>query len=490
MEFKRNHRLHLFLILIAALFFVAFANGNAVPAAAWLGPVFLIRYIRDADSKLEWAAALAGICIAQAISLYGPLSNANIPPAARAGLGCLYGLVLYLPPFIIDRWLHGRLNGLAGTLAFPAAFVAVEYLNSLVSPFSTFGLIAYTQYGSLPLMQIVSITGIWGLAFIVTWGASVINLAWECRESRENAAPSLALYAIVLVSVLVYGGLRVRNAFGGGTVRIAVSSLSYDLRPVFAGALRHGTAPDAAANMRAFDSFLDGVPRSGVRIAVWQEYALIVRERDAPAVLAHAAGRVKARGIYCTLPMGIATAREGRFRLMNMAYLIGPGGEIISEYVKTFTAPWETSTNSRREIALADTGIARLAMTICFDMDFPFLVRQAGRAGADIMLVPSFDWRGLVPFHSRMAVFRAIENGFSLVRSAGSDGASIATDPYGRVLGYLDNASSADRLMVVDVPVRGVRTVYSIIGDLYAWLCVAAVLFLVAAALRRKRSTP
>jgi len=83
-----------------------------------------------------------------------------------------------------------------------------------------------------------------------------------------------------------------------------------------------------------------------------------------------------------------------------------------------------------------------------------------------------------------MARFRAIEQGFNLVRHA-SNGLSIATDYQGRVLSRMDHFTTADRVLISEVPTRGVDTVYSRIGDLFAWLCIAASLGLIVLAWRR-----
>jgi len=128
---------------------------------------------------------------------------------------------------------------------------------------------------------------------------------------------------------------------------------------------------------------------------------------------------------------------------------------------------------------------------VCWDADFAATVRQAGRNGTDILLVPSNDNRAVDPMHTRMAVYRAIENGVSLVRQA-SNGLSIVTDPYGRVVGAMDHFSASERVMVAQVPTHGVFTVYSVIGDLFGWLAVAGsaglVTWTVVAAARRRRA--
>ena len=122
-------------------------------------------------------------------------------------------------------------------------------------------------------------------------------------------------------------------------------------------------------------------------------------------------------------------------------------------------------------IHFSDTPFGRVASVICFDMDFPGLIRQAGAARVDLMLVPSRDWKAISPYHTHMAVFRAIENGFSMVRSAGS-GLSAAVDYQGRVLSSKNFFTSAKKIMYADVPTKGVATIYTKIGDLFAWLCI------------------
>jgi apolipoprotein N-acyltransferase len=75
--------------------------------------------------------------------------------------------------------------------------------------------------------------------------------------------------------------------------------------------------------------------------------------------------------------------------------------------------------------------------------------------------------------HFQMQAFRAIENGFPLVRAA-SNGISTAFDPWGRVLGLADDFAADDGTMTAQVPIGGMRTLYTGTGDLFAWLCVAA----------------
>ena len=137
-----------------------------------------------------------------------------------------------------------------------------------------------------------------------------------------------------------------------------------------------------------------------------------------------------------------------------------------------------------------ETPFGRLAGAICFDVDFPSLVRQAGRGRADVFLGPADDWRAEDPVHAHDAAFRAIENGVALVHQA-SGGLALAVDYEGRVLASSDYYTTDAQVLVADVPTRGVGTIYATIGDLFAWLCIvalAALAVVAVAAGQRRRS--
>ncbi|HMX56105.1 MAG TPA: hypothetical protein PKE49_06245, partial [Leptospiraceae bacterium] len=125
------------------------------------------------------------------------------------------------------------------------------------------------------------------------------------------------------------------------------------------------------------------------------------------------------------------------------------------------------------------------------DGDFPGLIRQAGQGRADLLLLPSSDWREIDPVHSRMTVFRAIENGSNLFRQTNL-GLSLAADYNGRVLGETDHFRASDRSLVVQMPTSGVWTPYSAAGDMFSWLAAIGFLILLTLAMKAnvRRSEP
>jgi apolipoprotein N-acyltransferase len=122
---------------------------------------------------------------------------------------------------------------------------------------------------------------------------------------------------------------------------------------------------------------------------------------------------------------------------------------------------------------VVQTPFGRLATVICFDADFPALMRQVGKASADILLVPANDWQPVAAVHAHVATFRAVENGVSLVRATGN-GLTIAVDSLGQTLAAADYFDTEKLTLVVDVPTEGQWTLYARTGDLFAFLCIGA----------------
>ncbi len=87
------------------------------------------------------------------------------------------------------------------------------------------------------------------------------------------------------------------------------------------------------------------------------------------------------------------------------------------------------------------------------------------------------------------ATYRAIENGFSLIRPAGH-GLSMVTDPEGRLLGSLDYFMPSSGILLSRIPTHGMGTIYRLIGDPFAYLCVAGLILLaIYSRLFQKHST-
>ena len=89
-------------------------------------------------------------------------------------------------------------------------------------------------------------------------------------------------------------------------------------------------------------------------------------------------------------------------------------------------------------LKVADITGTKVGAAICYDYDFPYLAKGYGELGADMVILPSSDWRGIDPVHTEMAAFRAVEQGHSVLRST-RFGLSAAITPYGEMVSQMSS---------------------------------------------------
>ncbi len=207
----------------------------------------------------------------------------------------------------------------------------------------------------------------------------------------------------------------------------------------------------------------------------WAEGNLLVLQCDEQMFLQRAAALAREEGVY--LLMGLATIHDGSDKpFENKAILLCPDGSTAFSYRKSRPVPgWEAGIIRRGDgrLPAASTSLGRLGAAICFELDFPHYMRQLGRAGIDLLIVPANDWLAIKQRHLDMAIVRAVENGTPMLRAA-SSGVSAAVDRLGRVLASSDAFVAGGRALVAQLPLGGVRTFYVRVGDVFAWLCTAA----------------
>jgi len=414
--------------------------------------------------------------------------------------------------YLLDRLLTPRLSGLARTLIFPLALTTIDWLGSalagllvsfllpsLFAVSGTWDSPGYTQAGLLPLVQIVSVTGMWGLTFLMAWFAGVANAIWEQRGSWRTVQFPVLGFAAMLLAVLGFGFVRLASPLlTAPAVPVAAIASREDLFATISdmnpGTLMPGTSAQRADAGLRFTPIVDNLFRrseraaqDGARIIAWGEAAAPVLEEDVPALVARAALLARQHGLYVQIGLIMFGKTDHYPFLENRVILIDPAGAIVWDYHKARPTPGENMmvVAGPLVVPVVTTPYGRLATVICYDADFPELVRQAGQAGADILLVPSKDWQSVSAQHARMATFRAIEDGLWVVRPVLS-GVSGVIDPYGQVQAQTDSFSGGEPTATAVIVSRSTPTLYVRFGDWFAYLCLAALVALAGWALVRR----
>jgi apolipoprotein N-acyltransferase len=474
-------------LLLAGSLLVGFSMGSwLAPPAAWIGPVLIMRFARDHSVGRGWLLIFVACTLSFAIG-FAAIWAAQWSLLYVLVLPVLYGLLWSLP-YLADRLMSRRLPGFSGTLVYPLAAAGLEFINGSVNPVGAWGATGFTQYGDLPLMQLVSVTGMIGITFLMGWFASVANWAWENRSRGVELRNGLAVFGAVLALVLAFGLVRLNLASPGDTIRVA--GVTADPTRDMAEPMRQ--ASDAAA-MRVviqdhWDAYFEATAReatAGAELVLWPEISGVMFESDEASFTAQAQETAREQGIYLAVPYWIWDD-GAEAPVKNKLLVFDPAGSAVLEHAKYGGAIVESTELGDGVLRTVTTPFGVLSGVICWDADYPAVIQQAGRNGTGLLLVPASDWAEIDPLHTQMAVFRAIENGHSLVRQAEGN-VSTAVDPYGRVLAQTDFFDAADRTIVAQVPTAHVDTIYASFGRWLGWVCLGAFLVLVVWVLVARR---
>ncbi len=449
-----------------------------MPLAWWLAPVFLVRFMRTQNTTrgffLIWLSGfLAGIS-----PMYS-IINALIPTPLPVFLiiVAVFALMNTAIPYLVDRLLAPRLKGFTATLVFPLIVTVTGYIAAKANPFGSIGGQAYFQYSNLALLQLLSITGMWGILFLVNWLGPVVNYACERDFAWKEIRRNILVYIVIMLTVLLYGGMRLAYApQASSTVRVhgfTAVDMRNDMLPKIREAKQQDWQTYRRLSAELQELYLEGTIReaqAGAQIVHWPEMAANLSMEDETDFIARAGQIAQDEDIY--LVMSYAVGFEDGSPFENKLVIIDPAGEVVLEHHKYGGALLDGAVPGDGLLNTVETPYGTLSGIICNDTYHEEIVTQAGKNGTDILFSPTLGYRQTDPLQAHMAMYRAIENGITHVRQA-DNGLSIAVDPYGRVSATMDHWNNIERVMVSQVPLLSTITIYPYIGDLFAWLAIA-----------------
>ena len=459
----------------AALFY----SGNGLAPVwwlTWLAPLPALVLAPRVSKLAAFAVAFAGFCLGAftwwnylhrvlELSLAIFILSAALP-AIFFGLG-----VLLARTFL----LRGSLWRAA--FSFPAVWVSYEYLNALASPHSTFGNLAYTQMNFLPIIQVASIAGAWGIGFLLFLFPSSIAalLTYSPRDKKWNSFAIAT--ALIFVAVIALGSYRLFST-PAATQQITVGLLASDAR-------ENRGEPSGEKGMSVLRSYADQIPSlaaHGAQTIVLPEKIATVADTDLPQM--DQLFQSAATNNHVDILVGIDHRQPTDY--LNEARLYQSNGGPVTVYIKHHLVPgFESRNHPGTEFSVLSTGPFVQGLAICKDMDFPGLSRHYGRSDVALMLVPAWDFDTDRWLHGRMAVLRGVEDGFTIARSA-KEGLLTISDNRGRILAEKRSDASQFSSLVAVVPVYRTATVYSRFGDWFAWMNLVLLVVLVASAIRRR----
>ncbi len=472
--------LRLALAIIIGLIMSAAIGLHPVWFLLWLaiGPLYLLA-LKSGNLSESWLIGfLAGLgALFPEVSYYLTL----MPPPVAVVIMLLqaagWGLALLIAVLIVSRKL-----GVITVFALPCAWAGLETLIAATSPHGTAGSLAYSQMDALPIIQIASIGGGPAVVFTLLVPGSLMALiaARELTAAKRTAATRIVLAFLCLV--LGYGAMRMRSIKDEQGQLVGLASIDHNLK-------WHSATPQTDEIINLYCLAVHTVSKHGAQLVVLPERIESgYRQKEILPTLQRLE-RVAMQD-HVSIVVGVAEMEDGSSSAVNVLYLLGSDGAVVKKYTKRHLVPgFEdvfTPGGSPAAVALGGT---KLGLSICKDMDFHSTGWDNAKLGASIVAVPAWDFTVDAWLHSRMAMLRGVENGFSVVRSA-RDGMLSVSDAAGRV--YWETGLPAVMQMragVARVPNGPGRTVYSMIHDAFGWGCIAAVFGMLVLPVKRKQSS-
>lgn len=465
-----------------------------------------------------WIAAWVGL-----VPLMIALRVANVRRAALQGL--IAGIIYYA---IILRWvaLFGTLPwllltiyqslylavfgvlyvrvapqriGKLGYLAVPAAWTALQFLRSL-SPYAfIWGNLAHSQANCLPIAQISSITGAWGIDFLICFVSLAISAA---IDNKPRSVKPLYAAAALVGGVLIFGMVSLRGFepdYHGRKIAIVQGNMKNDFNPI------PNFIPMA---IEKYSRLTQIAAKSRPSVILWPESAIPTDISD--GYIINTIADIAVASNTCLLVGGYEVPDPiDSSCIYNALLAFDASGELTGSYRKVHLVPYGEFVPLRnklrflerygirdedlcpaKEHVLIDTPIGKIGASICFESTFSHISRNETYRGAEVLCVVSNDaWfqrTSAAEQHLMMARLRAIENRRFLLRAAGT-GISAVIDPTGRIrhqIGLFEEG-----IITCEVTQSHDLSIYTLFGD---WLpyasIVVALIGLVSAPVKLRRS--
>ncbi|MBC8103932.1 MAG: hypothetical protein H7Z41_15265 [Cytophagales bacterium] len=388
-------------------------------------------------------------------------------------IGLVFGGVGALAGAARQRWPGA--HPLAWTLFTACAGVSVEWLTTL-SPLPVG--IALCQWRAQAFLQIASLTGIWGVSFLL-WlvNAALADLALR----RKPLTVPLTAAVLLTLSVGIWGAFRATNSARSDDGPFATLAAVQDYNGIDGGdpnGMRSGggDVPDIETLMRQ-------AADRGAELVVGSEEALgsAFVPNDDRDHIAHLAREKKRHFVVGYQQRGTSD------KDFNCAALVGPTGKTLGVHRKVHLFLGEKNAiEAGQGATVVESGnprLGKIGLLICFDTCWTGLTRAAAARGARIIAVPNYDppvhHATLHHLHAALMPFRAVENGVALVR-ADPNGLSMVVDPWGKIA--VSAPMYQAKTVAATVPLAtGRGTFFTRWGDWLAYGC-AGVVALAAAA--------
>jgi apolipoprotein N-acyltransferase len=492
--------------------------------AAWLA--ILPWYVTVQNCGGIGRAGRTGFAFGVTLFLVGMFWMNEIGAVPWFVLACIQAIPFVLMGLIAAALLP-RLPVWARPIAFAALWTLLEFGRSYGRLAFPWFLLATSQVHNLPILQLVSLTGQWGLSFCILLANGFFGEAWFAsrRDASRRRVWQLGMIAAAIPLALYVSGLFVMRAVEKsdeglptrvvGAVQGAFDKESYHDQGIRERVLTTYLNLTRDAVMKGQGEELDasGQPR-GIAFVAWPETVVpgyISQDSYLRGTLSEVA-----RSLRTPLLIG-APELDDDNNFLNSAYLFDRSGlqrdrydknqlvpvgeffplrEILGPIYARYGVPERDHVPGTRLGVIEVGGLVgetrmRVGTIICYESVFSTWARKDVADGAQMIALltsdQTFGTSAGPQQHADIATVRAVETRRWLVRAAAT-GVSEFLDPTGQIRESLPLMKRG--VLVHTITLRNDKTLFVLWGDWVLWVCAGVLVVCLIAARRSGASAP
>ncbi|MFA5362242.1 MAG: apolipoprotein N-acyltransferase [Candidatus Omnitrophota bacterium] len=391
-------------------------------------------------------------------------------------------------------------------LFIPAAWVLLEYLRSHLFTGFPWIPLGYSQYMSLPVIQLADITGVWGVSFLVMLVNAAMYSVISSPLTVHGVIKKITVPLLCLVFVLLYGYTRLFDFSGpsrGAALKISVIQ----------GNIPQEMKWDQMAGDFIIEKYMGFTSASLAQspdMVIWPEAAfpLMLKQENNYSPLTGLLKRFQK-------PLLVGAVTSERLQYHNSALLVSENGRVVNLYRKMHLVPFGEYIPLRGILGFLEAVVpigdfrpgaehtvfdlpcnsgagTRFGVLICFEDAFPGLARRLVRGGADFLVNMTNDawfWKTSSPYqHLSASVYRAVENRVPVVRAANT-GVSGFIAPSGGIISLVQD-KQGEQIFIGGIKTETITldkrplSFYSRCGDVFVGICAGIVAFLLWSVLK------
>lgn len=500
--------------LFVLLYFISFHPLNWF-LLGWLALTPLLLSLRGLRWKKRlWCGWLAGFLAHASLNYWIPVTIFNARELFKWGVGValFFALLAWLLTALVlgvyvavFAALVGESDGMGcrrmqwmdvlWCLTVAAWWAVLEFVRSFGALGYPWGVLGYSQWRALPVIQIAELTSVYGVSFLMAF----VGAAAAVGLTHKRWLP-LGVGVGAVMFCTMWGGTRLTQQYPprkSSVVTIVQGNIPNEAKV---------DKKRARKNIAVFEELTNrAVEKQQPSLVVWPETVVLMPWSRFPDVQKWLCQ--SARDWNAGLVTG-SVDRDKKKRGYNVAVSLSSRGYVMGIYQKVRLVPFseyipmrwfplsrmlrflEPEVSAGESVRSLPTDVGNVGAVICFESMFPDISRQLAQSGAEFLTVmTNDDWFGGTSAptdHAAMSVFRAIETRRWIVRAANT-GISSFIDERGRVVATIGwNQRDTLTRRVPHHATKIGETFYVRHGDWFTFAC-AVVCALTAAVQFRRR---